>query len=135
MTNGLIEVAEVMLSASERRLEVVSRNVANLSTPGFKKETSLGDALSVGAANPAQPVTSVFTDFAQGSLRLTGNPLDLALSGVGLFKLRSGDSVYYTRSGQFERSHDGTVRTAQGFALQTSSGEDLVLSGMDFDVL
>jgi flagellar basal-body rod protein FlgF len=141
MTNGLIELGEVMLSASERRLESVSRNIANVSTPGFKKETSFDEALSAqapGAADASstnKTTNKTGTDFSQGTLRLTGKSLDLALSGAGFFKLRSQDGVYYSRGGQFERASDGTLSTSQGLTLQTVTGENLVVSKEDFEVL
>ena len=132
MTHGLVELGEVMLSASERRLETVSRNIANLATPGFKKEISFGDVLASSGPDSSQ---TRFTVFSQGALRATGGALDFALAGEGLFKLRSESEIYLSRSGQFQRAADGTVRNAQGFALQTNDGADLVLSGAEFEVL
>jgi flagellar basal-body rod protein FlgF len=134
MTSGLAELGEVMLSASERRLETVSRNIANISTPGFKTERSFSEALGASAAK-ASAARSAATDFSQGSLRVTGNALDLALSGAGFFKLRSQAGVYLSRGGQFERASDGTVRTAQGLSLLTATGEDLVVSNGKIEIL
>lgn len=137
MTNGLAELGEVMLSASERRLESVSRNIANVSTPGFKKEMSFNEVLGAGALGPAGAGAArrTATDFSQGTLRLTGNARDLALSGEGFFKLRSEAGVFYSRGGQFERSANGALSTAQGLVLQTAGGQDLVVSSENFEVL
>jgi flagellar basal-body rod protein FlgG len=66
-------------------------------------------------------------DFAQGALRETGNPFDLAISGPGLFQLRDGDRMIYSRQGQFSVSSDGALVTAQGYRLQQAGGGDLIL--------
>ena len=135
MTGGLLELGEVMLSVSERKLETVSRNVANISTPGFKRETSFQNVLLSGAAGVADNAVGARADFSQGGLRVTGNPFDLALSGAGLFKLRSETGVFFSRGGQFERAANGAMVNALGFALQTTSGEDLVLRDSVVEVL
>lgn len=140
MANGLLEVGGVMLAASERRLEVVSTNVANTSTPGFKKEVSFQDALSArdqaaALSGQSAPDARTFTEFSQGALRMTGKPLDLAVSGYGFFKLRAGDQFFYGRAGAFERSANGSVVDAQGMALQAAGGGDLVIAAGKVEIL
>lgn len=124
MPSGLLEIGEILLAASQRRLEAVSHNVSNASTPGYRKallfEHALNDALA------AAPFATA-SDFAQGPLRATGRPFDLALSGAGFFQLRGPESLYYTRAGQFERTPEGRLVDAQGRALQTADGADLIL--------
>lgn len=66
---------------------------------------------------------------------MTGKALDLAVSGDGFFKLRAGDEVFYGRAGAFERSADGVVVDAQGMALQTIGGGDLVLGQGGVEIL
>lgn len=124
MPSGLLEIGEVLLAASQRRLETTSNNVSNASTPGYRKallfEHALNDALRTAPFATA-------SDFAQGPLRATGRPLDLALSSAGFFQLRGAEGVYYTRAGQFERTPEGRLADAQGRALQTADGADLIL--------
>jgi flagellar basal-body rod protein FlgF len=134
MTGDLLELGKVMLAQSERRLEAVSRNIANVSTPGFKKETSFGDALNVGAASDAQLTTSS-VDFAQGGLQLTANPLDLALSSDGFFKVRAGEEIFYSRGGHFHLTANGALASTHGMILQTPDGQDIVLSGQNPEIL
>ncbi|MES2442130.1 MAG: flagellar hook basal-body protein [Pseudomonadota bacterium] len=132
--SGLIESAAAILSASESRLEIAAHNVSNISTPGFKRQVGFSQLLANGAANSAQQVT-VRRDFAQGKLSPTSNPLDVAISGTGFFQLRSGDTMIYSRQGQFSRAADGTVVTPQGYALQQAGGGDLVLNGAAVSIL
>ena len=56
----------------------------------------------------------------------TGNPYDLALSGQGFLMVRSGDQIFYTRSGQFSRDADGRLVDGAGAVLQSEDGDMLV---------
>lgn len=130
--SGLIESATAILSASERRLEITAHNVANISTPGFKRQSGFSQILAArGQIGQMPPEVAVHRDFSQGKLRETGNPLDLAISGSGFFQLRAGDRLIYSRQGQFSVSADGNVVTPQGYVLQQQGGGDLVLRSAD----
>ena len=131
---GLIESATGILSASERRLENVSNNVSNISTPGFKRQISFEEAMNRGESAAAAPLRHR-ADFSQGQMSRTGNPLDLAISGGGFFRLRAGDEIVYSRQGQFRVAADGTVVTRQGHVLQQSGGGDLVLERATVEIL
>jgi flagellar basal-body rod protein FlgG len=134
--SGLIESATAILSASERRLETVSSNISNVSTPGYKRQISFADLVANGGRDPVGAlVMRVRADLAQGKLSNTGNPLDLAIGGEGFFQLRNGDDLVYSRQGQFRLAADGTVVTPQGYALQQSGGGDLVLDGPGVEIL
>lgn len=132
---GLIEFAREILSASERRLENVSNNVSNISTPGFKRQISFEEVMggrdSAGAGIPLQHRA----DLSQGQMSKTGNPLDLAISGSGFFRLRSGDEILYSRQGQFKVAADGSVVNRQGHVLQQAGGGDLVLERAGVEIL
>ncbi|MGJ3628948.1 flagellar hook-basal body complex protein [Sphingomonas sp. MMS24-JH45] len=91
---------DVMLRA-QRRLEVSAVNIANIATPGFKPIAE--DGAFAGA------VTRVRARMDQGKLQDTGRPLDLAIAGEGLFAVRDGDRIAYTRQGEFALDHDGRV--------------------------
>ena len=134
--SGLVESATSILSASERRLETIANNVSNLSTPGFKRQLSFTDALA--AAEPdslAALLPRVRADLAQGRLSETGNSLDLAISGDGFFRLRAGDSIVYSRQGQFRLDAEGRVVTPQGHVLQQAGGGDLLLDRAAVEIL
>lgn len=103
-------------------LKVISNNVANLNTPGFKSSSSLFSSLY--HANPGAGSSQAATQFGggvalgqtvvnfrSGELRQTGNPLDLSINGEGFFVTRgqgTGEAVY-TRAGQFEFNRDGVL--------------------------
>jgi flagellar basal-body rod protein FlgG len=131
MGDGLLALAEALMTSSERRLELTSRNISNISTPGYKRLYPFDQILSDAAQSSAPRIAS---DQRQGGLTQTGSPFDLAIVGDGLFQLRSDEGVYFTRNGQFERRADGHVVNAQGFALQTASGDDLIVSGSNVEI-
>jgi flagellar basal body rod protein FlgG len=64
----------------------------------------------------------------------TGNPGDLAMTHSGFFVVRNGDSLLYTRQGQFHRDSDGRLVTAQGWAVQADGGGDIILKTNAFKV-
>lgn len=120
------------MRASERRLEAASANVANVSTPGYKRQVSFAELVSASGAGDVDSIdtllTNVRADMAQGKLAATGNSLDIAISGDGMFALRNGSEIVYSRQGQFHLAADGTVTTEQGLVLQQAGGGDLTLN-------
>lgn len=129
MPAGLIELGEIMVAGAQRRLETVSQNVSNLTTPGYRKGVMF-DRVLAGAAG----ALALSTDFAAGPLRLTGQPFDLAITGEGFFRVRGENGFYYTRGGQFSRDGEGHVVDGQGLALQTVDGRDLVINDSGVEI-
>jgi flagellar basal-body rod protein FlgF len=126
--SGLVEAASAILRASERRLESTSRNVANITTPGYKRQIGFSDLLSAKSGEPVSlPAIGLRSDFSPGKLSVTGNPLDIAISGDGFFQLRDGETTFYSRQGQFSRAADGTLVTPQGYILQQAGGSDVIV--------
>lgn len=132
---GLVESAIAIMSGSERKLSVIANNVTNISTAGFKRQLSFTGASGLGDGGLAASSLQLRSDFTQGRLSETGNPLDLAISGTGFFRLRDGNSMVYSRHGQFRLDADGTLVNAQGHVLQQADGGDLVLDDADVQVL
>lgn len=133
---GLIESAGAILSASERRLETVAHNIANVSTLGFKRQLSFVDAIAERPdAVSRSAETRTRSDLAQGRLSETGNPLDLAIAGSGFFRLRAGEATLYSRQGNFRLADDGRIVSQQGYALQAADGGDLVLDSAAVEIL
>lgn len=135
---GLVESATAIMRMAERRLDVVAHNVANLSTPGYKRRIGFAAAVAGGDMSAIRGDgregggavdLAVRFDRRQGGLSETGNPFDLAVSGDGYFRVRAGESMLYTRQGQFQRDSDGLLVTPQGYVLQQAGGGDLVLDG------
>ena len=130
----------------QKRLDVISNNMANATTVGYKKEfatsQSFDDLLaikirdnsegwrkrSIGDVSLGVKIGEIHTDYTQGSLRETGNPFDLGIEGDGFFKVNVTDkqgNVYesYTRSGQFHMTADGFIVDANGNHLQSENGD------------
>jgi flagellar hook protein FlgE len=122
------------LNAAANNLSVISNNIANANTTGFKDSraefadvyASSIDGSNIGGGGIAQPGAgvSVATDaqqFTQGTTETTGNSLDMAINGGGFFTLASDpanlNSLVYSRSGAFQVNNNGLVINSQGQAL------------------
>lgn len=124
--------------AQQMNIDVISNNLANVNTIGFKKNRAefedlmyqnlkvAGSLLPDGGRVPTgielgmgvRP-TTVHKFFNQGDYQNTGNPLDLAIEGNGFFQvLDTNGNTAYTRAGAFKLNNDGTVVTANGYTLQ-----------------
>lgn len=115
------------LDAMSNELSVIGNNIANSSTVGFKGgttafanllSTSLGGSSGLSAGSGVA-LESIQSDFSQGTLQSTSNPLDMALQGTGFFIVKSPDgSQYYTRAGQFSVDENGNIVDPNGDFLQ-----------------
>ena len=114
--------------AQMRRLEVVSENLANVNTIGHKGgHVAFTEVLAEASQQKGRPggfvaVGEQRTDFSQGILQQTGNPLDLAIDGEGFFVIGTARGARYTRQGNFTRAGDGTVMTLLGEPLLGETG-------------
>lgn len=127
--------------AMEERLAVISNNLANFNTAGFKKDKVAFegfqkelDASGLAAGQyRALPVDVVaggqYIDISQGSFRDTGNPLDAAIVGEGFFVVNTADGPRYTRAGTFQISPEGLLVTPQGHPVQGEGGDIAVGNG------
>ena len=134
--SSVLNTARTALSAAEMGMGVIANNLANVQTNGFKASRTvftaghpvtygLGAAPSgrSGGTNPIQVGTGVqlaaiSTDFRQGSLVLSSDPLDMAIEGDGFFILQgsSGEQLF-SRSGDFHVNADGEIVSATGYRL------------------
>jgi flagellar basal-body rod protein FlgF len=114
-----IHTAALGSREQQKRLDVISNNLANTSTAGFKKEVvRFGDFLS----------QTTSTNFEQGHIRSTGNHLDIALSGKGFLKAQTDQGVLYTRTGNLTLNREGTLVTQEGWPL-VGKGGPITMSG------
>ncbi|MRD48679.1 flagellar basal-body rod protein FlgF [Caenimonas koreensis] len=107
------------LQGFSQGLRVIANNTANLNTPGFKSSTlQFADMFYSNSANGSKTMqvgyglntAGTMLNFEQGELRQTGNNLDLAVDGQGLFTVRdTGGALHYTRAGQFTFNSDGVM--------------------------
>lgn len=145
MVRGLYTAWTGMVN-EQKRLDIVSNNLANASAIGYKKDSVTNQSFDhhlmikikdasesfhdrpVGAMSLGVKLGEVYTDHEQGSLRQTGNTYDLALEGKGFFKVavmdRNGnESVEYTRDGSFHITREGNIVDADGNRLLGEAGE------------
>ena len=113
------------LQAAQKDMGVISNNIANVSTTGFKRSDSLFAELytaTLGGAGtqPGSGVTlaRMRSDFSHGRFEFTSSQLDLAIDGNGLFVLQNGAEPLFTRAGAFRLDNDGFVVTESGATLQ-----------------
>lgn len=130
-------VAKTGLDAQQTNLDVISHNLANVSTNGYKRQravfedllyqtmrqpgaqssqqSQIPSGLSLGAG--ARTIATV-RNYTQGTLQRTDNSLDMAINGNGFFQIQMPDgSVAYTRDGAFQLDNAGQVVTANGYPL------------------
>jgi len=122
------------LNAATTQLAVTSNNIANAGTTGFKRSRSdFGDIFATSPLQKASTVVGqgtalkqVTQEFSQGNIELSGNSLDLAVTGEGFFPLRSGDGQdLFTRNGSFLLDEQNTVVNSAGQFLQVASVDSL----------
>ena len=114
------------LDAAQERMAVISNNIVNAGTVGFKKgEAQFGDLYSsalqdTGAsAGTGVELTRIRSDFTQGEFQFTSSALDLAIDGSGLFLLRAADGTNeYTRAGSFQADNNGFIVSDSGLRVQ-----------------
>ncbi len=129
--SGLIDSAAAAMRVSSQRIDNSAINVANISTPGFKRRLS--------SADQVQPLFNstlarIRVDLRSGKVTETSRPLDLAINGDGYFQLRAGDRLVYSRQGAFSIAADGRVVTPQGYVLQQAGGGDLNLDSSNVQI-
>jgi flagellar basal-body rod protein FlgF len=114
-------------SNSLRELEILSNNLANVNTPGFRAdfETVKQHHIQEGGMETRvySAMGATYTDFKQGPILRTGRDLDTAISGTGMFAVQSKSGVEgYTRAGDFEISGDGFLTTTTGNIVLGNNG-------------
>jgi len=106
-------------------LDMLANNVANANTSGFKADREFYNLYQ----GELPVVQTHWTDFSQGLLTLTSNPLNLALSGPGFFALNGPNGVVYTRSGYFEISKANQLVSDSGYTVRdvTNQGKPITV--------
>lgn len=150
MVKGLYTAYTGMVN-EQHRLDVISNNLANANTTGFKKEgatsQSFDSVLAYKIKDSTEPMTAkkignmslgvkigeTYTDFSQGSLRETGNTFDLALSDKGFFAVeftnKNGEtSIKYTRDGSFTLNKNGELVTKDGDFVLDENGNHITIN-------
>jgi flagellar basal-body rod protein FlgG len=146
MLKGLYTAYTGMLN-EQNRMDVLTNNLANSATVGFKKEGSTSQGfdnvlayrikdmegsgtwrdVNIGIGTPGVKIGENYVDYSQGAFRETGNTFDVAISGTGFFNIeftnKAGEtSTMYTRDGNFSLTKEGYLVTKDGdFVIGTNA--------------
>jgi flagellar basal-body rod protein FlgF len=137
--------------AQSQRMEVIANNLANLDTPGFKRELAVfqaryAEAIEQGRDYPGSGsindvgggvmLSHTQTDFAPAPTKRTGDTNDFAILGEGFFVVQKGDQQYLTRAGNFQWTAEGNLVTQQGYAVLSDGGTPIAIdpTGGPFEV-
>ncbi len=136
--------------SQQRNVETIANNVANINTPGFKKdqmvfreylsayekgtdidlpdkEWSPEDFYRTYGAEKAQvKADAVYTKYSQGQLTPTQNPFDLAINGQGFFEILTPNGIRYSRKGTFSLSSEGVLVTNEGYPVLAKLQERVI---------
>jgi flagellar basal body rod protein FlgG len=112
----LLITAASGMKARMESLDLLANNIANSGTTGFKADqefySTLRDELPL--------IESRWTDFRQGTIQPTGNPLDIALEGDGFFALNSPTGIVYTRNGSLHVTPQNQLATPEGYTVRNT---------------
>lgn len=134
-----LDIGATGMLAQQTNVDVISNNIANMTTSGFKRQNAAfmdliyqnvvrpgATSSDVGTIMPSgiqlglgARVGGVYRQHEQGPIQITDNPFDLALTGDGFFQVQmpNGDTAY-TRDGTFQVNQDGELVTVQGFTVE-----------------
>ena len=149
-----LDIGATGMLAQQQNVDVISNNIANTTTSGFKRQRAeFHDLIYQNKMRPGAPSSdagttmptgmqfglgvglgSIYRLHEQGTIKMTENPLDLAITGEGYYQIEmpNGETAY-TRSGVFQLNENGEIVTAQGYALQPGTtvpddAEDIVVN-------
>ncbi len=158
MVKGLYTAYTGMIH-QQHRMDVLTNNLANADTTGFKKEGATSQSFDsilaykikdtsdgfhtsrrIGVNNPGVKIGEGYTDFSQGPLKTTGNTFDLALTDSGFFAVeftnKAGEtSIKYTRDGDFALTQDGRLVTRDGDSVLDENGSPIKIDPLDTTVI
>lgn len=150
MLKGFYNLSSSMITQN-RNLDVVSNNIVNVSTPGFKKDTMTAttfkeqmlartgntDRRNVTELNTTSMIVTAedtITNFAQGGFEETGNKLNVGLRKSGFFEIQTQAGNVYTRNGAFITDNEGYLTLPGVGRVMGTSGEPIVLSTEEISV-
>lgn len=139
MVTRSLDIGATGMLAQQMNVDVISNNIANMTTSGYKRQRAeFHDLIYQNKVRPGAPsadagnttptgiqfglgvgIGSVYRLHEQGTIQMTENKLDLAITGKGYYQIQlpSGETAY-TRSGVFQLDETGQIVTAQGYPLQ-----------------
>lgn len=143
MIQGLYAAANGMMAVEDRQA-IIANNIANVSTPGFKRQVGVqmgfyeqffGKMRGASMFNMEKApgggvkVMETFTQFADGAVTHTGNPLDIALLGPAFLRVDTPEGERFTRNGHLSIGASGELVTTQGHQVLGDDGGVIDVSG------
>ncbi len=144
MFSGFYNLASGMITHG-KHLDVISNNMANVATTGFKVDTFTGQTfdevmyslvgnkdknfIDIGERSYATVPSQLYTDYTQGSFDETGMPLDFAIDddGRGFFAIQTDAGIRYTRAGDFSLDDEGYLSLPDHGRVLDVNGEEIAL--------
>lgn len=144
MFSGFYNLASGMITHG-KHLDVISNNMANVATTGFKVDTFTGQTFDevmyslvgnkdknftdIGERSYATVPSELYTDYTQGGFDETGMPLDFAIDddGRGFFAIQTEDGIRYTRAGDFSLDEEGYLSIPDHGRVLDVNGEEIAL--------
>lgn len=121
--DALTAMAASGMRSRMQSLDLLANNIANASTGGYKADREFYSVYAEAGNDATMPVIQKpYTDFSQGVLETTGNPLDLAISGSGFFTVSGPNGPLFTRNGTFRVDATGKLVSAEGYPVLGASG-------------
>jgi flagellar basal-body rod protein FlgF len=145
--------------AQSAKLDTIANNLANVNTPGFKRDSQVFQEYLTAYEKEPTTITvprvpasiesfydvqggdksyvdaaGTYTDFSQGGLKSTGNKLDLAIEGDGFLEVGTPDGIRYTRVGSMSVDPDGRLITKQGFPILKEGGAGAPAAGREIRI-
>ena len=136
------------MSIESIKQDVISNNLANVNTHGFKKDTVAVQSFSeylmrvqqnsesrvLGTFDQSPLIDSVITHFDMGMIEQTGRQTDFAIAGAGFFAVQTPQGLRYTRDGSFQIDRDGYLVTGEGHYVLSTTGEPIHLANTELVV-
>ncbi len=146
MIKGMYAAASAMLAGVNQQ-SLLAHNVSNMNTPGFKQVlTSLGNFWRTSEIQPPEEMAAQegmarvgnlglgvetapqVTDYSDGGLQYTGQPLDMSIQGPGFFRVETPAGERYTRDGRFTLDAEGNLVTVDGYKVLDDSAQPIQIA-------
>lgn len=142
--SGTIYQAAAGALIQQVRLDILTNNLANVDTTGYKADIPVfrlpdsqtaqtSDTAAMPGMSPYTPPLEAYTNFAPGPLVKTGDDLDVALQGPGFFEVQAPDGARFTRKGNFVINAQGVLATTEGWPVLGKNGP-ITIDGSRVDI-
>ncbi len=128
-------------SATENQIQIISNNLSNALTAGFKSMNAAFTSMNVQESTAPDQLAATYVgipdcyiQFSDAPITATGNSLDLAIEGDGFFAVDAPQGTMYTRNGQFTLNKDKKLVNQNGYAVMSTGGGDITIDGKEITI-